>query len=194
MLGLKGLLNLFAEAHDGTHVDFVESGKDRGGLLGIDQLQSDLAAERGELAAGYSPFGYGTGCGGSHWCGGGWLGSLGLGFHLGLCFFLGHVSLRTFAFSLFGCLGRRIDLTDSRSDRHLGSLGDGDLHDSGFKRGDLRGALVGVEGEEEFADGVMVAVFCVPGGKDTGGDGFADGRDEDWDAHIRMGWREVVGK
>ena len=108
--------------------------------------------------------------------------------------FLNRFNFQLFAFSFSNGLRRRVDLTDGRSDRHLGSLGDGYLQDSGFKRGDLGGDLVGVEGEEEFADGDMVAVFFVPGGKDTGGDGFADGRDEDWDAHIRMGWREVVGK
>jgi hypothetical protein len=32
----------------------------------------------------------------------------------------------------------------------------------------------------------------MPGGEDAGGDGFADGGDEDRDAHVRMGWREVL--
>jgi hypothetical protein len=114
-----------------------------------------------------------------------------------LCLFLVFPKLRASSFQLLGCsrsLGSRVDLTDGGTDRHLGTFGDGDLEDAGFERGDLGGDLVGVECEEEFADGDVVAVFLMPGGEDAGGDGFADGRDEDGDAHVRMGWREVVGK
>ena len=57
ILGLETLLDLLAEAHDGAHVDLVEGGEDGGSLLGVDQLQGNLAAERGELAAAHTALG-----------------------------------------------------------------------------------------------------------------------------------------
>ena len=190
MLGLEGLLDFLAESHNGAHVDLVEGGEDGCGLLGIDQLKGDLAAERCEFPATHTTLWNRTGSWGS-----GRDRSHGL---RSFRFYLGFLLLNFFTLHFFlslgsGCLSRGINFGNGGADGDLCSLGGSDLEETSFQRRHLGRDLVGIEGKEEIADRDVVTVFLVPCGENAGRDGFANGGNEDWDAHVRMGLgREVL--
>jgi len=70
----------------------------------------------------------------------------------------------------------------------FGSLGHGDFQNSGFEGCDLGGDFISIEGEKEISDGDVIPVFLMPGGENSGSDGFADGGDDDCNAHDGNGW------
>ena len=188
------LLHAFPELHDGGHIDLVEGGEDGGGLLGIDEMGRDLAAQHRHLFPCGAAFGDGRG-GFFRRGGGGNDSEIGYGARgrggddsrSGCC------RLRS------GCCGLRSgggrcggaggDCRDHLADGDFLAFGGEDMESAGNRGFEVVGDLIGFEGNEDFAFLDAVAILLAPSGDVRGGDGFAGGGHFDLDGCAGNGWR-----
>ena len=199
--GDEAVLEELAEIHDLRHVDLVKGGEDGGGVLRVDEMGGDFAAEgRHPLAGGAAGVVEDDGGGGGDWFGddgevdfggsggGGWRWGGGSGWGRGGFRGGGRGRSRGGSWGWGGGWGAFGDGADDGADFDFFAGWGGDLESAGGFGLEFGGDLIGVDGDEEVADLDGVAVIFVPCGDDGAGDGFAGVGDFDFEGHGGKRW------